>query len=58
MLSFLPSPILGITSVLLVIVTTLIWALPVHFFALTKLLIRHGGFQARNARYVMAMVRG
>ena len=58
MLSFLPSPILGITSVFLVIVTTLIWALPVHFFALTKLLIRHRGFQVRNARWVMAMVRG
>lgn len=58
MLSFLPPTILGITCILLVVLNTIIWTIPVHFFALTKLLIPHKGFQARNARYVMAMVRG
>ena len=58
MLSFLPPQLLGTVCILLVVLNTLIWAVPVHFFALTKLLIPHKGFQAHNARYVMSMVKG
>jgi len=47
-----------VLSVLPVVLTTVVWTIPVHFFALTKLLVPHEGFQAGNARYVMTMVRG
>ncbi|MDD5475113.1 MAG: acyltransferase [Syntrophales bacterium] len=58
MLSFLPSTMLGATCILLVVINTIVWTVPVHIFAMTKLLIPHKGFQARNSRWVMAMVRG
>jgi 1-acyl-sn-glycerol-3-phosphate acyltransferase len=58
MLSFLPSTLLGIICIGLIVLNTLIWAVPVYVLALTKYLVRFKWWQIRCARYLMAAVNG
>jgi 1-acyl-sn-glycerol-3-phosphate acyltransferase len=52
MLRFLPPPLLGTVMMLLLCVNTVIWAMPVYFFTLVKLLTPKGGARDRVSEWV------
>ncbi|HOO91143.1 MAG TPA: acyltransferase [Syntrophales bacterium] len=58
MLSFLPSYLLGITSIVLAVLDTLIFAVPLYILALLKFIIRLPAWQRRCARLLMGTVQG
>ena len=57
MLSFLPSYFLGIISIVLVILNTLFFAVPLYILALLKFIIRLPAWQRRCARLLMGVVQ-
>ena len=53
MISHLPPTARGVISISLVAMNTLFWAMPIHIFALTKLLIRSESWQRQCAKAIM-----
>jgi 1-acyl-sn-glycerol-3-phosphate acyltransferase len=55
MISRLPASIRGIISLSFMVINTIVWAIPIHLLALTKILVRNTGWQRICARAIMSI---
>jgi 1-acyl-sn-glycerol-3-phosphate acyltransferase len=58
MITRLPSSIRGIICLALMIMNTVFWAIPIHLFALTKILIRSDAWQRTCPKVIMLLGNG